>query len=592
MNDVSKPASTLSRFYVFRWLARYRLTPRNLFVGAALVISVLWLLVAAMLFNQRSAALEREAIHTTLLSHLLAARTLRALSDAATLAAGISEKVASLGAKAALAPLPETLFRAEDGLIFVAIIDAEGRLLNATRGMPPFDPSVMSDWVKIAQQTREPGPRLGPLSLDAHQKARVVPMIAPIVSRDGRHIGTVVVGISPLFLTQPYTPRDLGQWARVMVVGPDGRVWARASGSGETGGGEDISHSVLYRVMLAQQQGSGLLLGALDTVERVDSFTQIAQWTIGIVAGTATDEVLAVWKRQVIIYVSFGLLITALIALLALWAAYGVAREGEIAAALSLARDEAEAASRFKSEFVTTMSHEVRTPLSSVVGYAELLAQREFDQEARQNFAKMIMQAGQQITRIVDDLLDISRIEAGNLSLNYDSVVTRDLIDVCIGLHRKDAPAKTLALAAKVEDDVPDSIYTDHTRLTQILSNLLANSVKFTTQGFVLLHVTTRDNRLLFAVSDSGPGIARKYRSQIFERFRQGEPELSIKHGGTGLGLPLVKALAIMLGGSVKLESEEGKGSTFTVELPIKDKPPGGPNRSRYNLPPAIPFVP
>ena len=578
MNEVPKPPSTLSRFSLLRCLERYQLTPRKLFVGAALVILIFWLLVAVMLVNQRSAALELDARHTNLVSHLLAVRTERALADAAALAAAVSEKVVSLGPSAALGPLPEALIHAEDGLSFIAIIDAEGRPLNVTRGLPSFAKGVMSEWAKIAQQTggsREPGPRLGPLSLDAQQKAGLVPMIAPIVAQDGRITGAVVVGISPLFFTKPYTPRDLGQWARVMVVGPDGRVWVRVSGSGETGAGEDISQSVLYRAMVAQRQVSALLPGALDGVERVESFTQVAHWNIWVLAGTATDEVLAAWRRQLIAYVAFGLLITALILLLALWGASRIAREAELAAALIIARDAAEAASRLKSEFVTTMSHEVRTPLSSVVGYAELLAQREFDQEARQNFAKMIMQAGQQITRIVDDLLDISRIEAGSLSLNYESVVTRDLIDVCMGLHRKDAAAKTLALAAKVEDDVPESIYTDRTRLTQILSNLLGNAVKFTSHGFVLLHVTTRDKRLLFAVSDSGPGIARKYRSQIFERFRQGEPELSIKHGGTGLGLPLVKALAIMLGGKVKLESEDGKGSTFTVELPIKDKPPG-----------------
>ncbi len=240
---------------------------------------------------------------------------------------------------------------------------------------------------------------------------------------------------------------------------------------------------------------------------------------------------------------------------------------------LDEARVNAEEANRAKSEFLSAVSHELRTPLNGILGFAELL-EGEVQDAGQAEYARTIHESGKHLLSVVNDLLDLSKIEAGRMELNFVTVPLRPLIEEVAGLHRGDAQRKGLAFELKTAADLPETLLTDPTRLRQILNNLLHNAVKFTTAGSVALTVERRDDQLAFAVSDTGCGIAPAHQPLVFEKFRQLERFSTRTHGGTGLGLALARQFATMMSGTLTLQSEAGAGSTFRLLLPLRAAAP------------------
>ena len=249
-------------------------------------------------------------------------------------------------------------------------------------------------------------------------------------------------------------------------------------------------------------------------------------------------------------------------------------------AALAAARLEVEArardlerASAYKSQFLANMSHELRTPLNSSLILAKLLADNasgNLDEE-QVRFAHTIYNAGNDLLTLINDILDISKVEAGKLELTPDDVVLRDVVDNLAAIFAPLAQEKQLEFVVDLLPGLPEKLYTDRQRLEQILKNLLSNAVKFTEHGKVILRVTTGEaGQLRFAVIDTGVGIAPGQQGAIFDAFQQGDGTTSRRYGGTGLGLSISRDLARLLGGEVELSSVAGQGSTFTLLLPTQ----------------------
>ncbi len=232
------------------------------------------------------------------------------------------------------------------------------------------------------------------------------------------------------------------------------------------------------------------------------------------------------------------------------------------------ARSRAVEANRMKTSFLAKMSHELRTPLNGILGFADLL-ELKAESPQLQRYAGMIGSSGRHLLSIVDDLLDMAKIEAGRVELSPAELVLRDFLqDVCAG-HRTHAEAKGLAMTLSIAERVPEHFVADPVRLRQILNNLLNNAVKFTDRGSVGLSVDCTGEEISFVVEDSGRGIAADQTEKIFEPFNQAEDFMQRSRDGTGLGLSLVKELTALFGGRVALSSEPGRGSRFTVTLPL-----------------------
>jgi len=227
---------------------------------------------------------------------------------------------------------------------------------------------------------------------------------------------------------------------------------------------------------------------------------------------------------------------------------------------------------KLKSQFLANVSHELRTPLTSIIGFAELLREASASDGGRfLRYSENIMSSGRLLLGIINDLLDLAKIEAGRMELHLGTVELSQLAHNLIDFMRPLAQKKNLQLAADVPDNFPP-IVSDSGRIQQILYNLLSNAVKFTTDGGVVelkLRVLD-DGHVTLAVRDTGVGIAPEQMANVFEKFRQLDGSMTREHGGTGLGLAISKELAAVLGGTISVESEVGKGSIFTVTLPMQ----------------------
>ncbi len=234
---------------------------------------------------------------------------------------------------------------------------------------------------------------------------------------------------------------------------------------------------------------------------------------------------------------------------------------------LRRASAEASAASQLKSQFLANMSHEVRTPLSAIVGVAELGRGAASLDEAHALFGT-IAGAGQTLLALANDLLDVSRLEAGRLRIEEGPVEVRGLVAQTVDLLGAQAQHKGLTLAARVDEDVPPVVKGDAVRLGQVLTNLLSNAVKFTEAGGVRVVVSAARGRLTLAVTDTGVGLSPAQQQRLFQPFTQLDESSTRRHGGAGLGLALSRQLARLMGGDLTVHSAPGEGSTFTCVVP------------------------
>ena len=240
--------------------------------------------------------------------------------------------------------------------------------------------------------------------------------------------------------------------------------------------------------------------------------------------------------------------------------------------------EELQRSSKYKSEFLANMSHELRTPLNSSLILAKLLAENPQDNLSAEQvkFAESIYSAGNDLLHQINDILDISKVEAGKLEMLPENTSVARLVDGLRGMFQPLATQKKLDFQVELQDGSPLMIYTDRQRLEQVIKNLLSNAVKFTESGTVSLTVTSMpDDGIAFVVRDSGIGIAADQQESIFEAFRQADGTTNRRYGGTGLGLSISRDLAALLGGSISVTSEPGQGSVFTLVLPQQYVEPG-----------------
>ncbi len=245
---------------------------------------------------------------------------------------------------------------------------------------------------------------------------------------------------------------------------------------------------------------------------------------------------------------------------------------------LSKARIKAEEAARAKSQFLSTMSHEIRTPLNAVIGLSELLTDTKSQTETRE-FAKNIKESGENLLEIINNILDYSKLESASIQAKNEPVHVENTVLEIIRLLQPLSKDKKLKITTEVKDTIPEWVTSDHTRLKQILINLIGNAIKFTEKGFISVSIQMNEDpsvsgNIKFIISDTGSGISNDDIHRLFKSFSQLDASTTRKHGGTGLGLVISKKLVEILGGEIWFDSEVGQGTTFqfTIEAPAAKK--------------------
>jgi signal transduction histidine kinase len=238
---------------------------------------------------------------------------------------------------------------------------------------------------------------------------------------------------------------------------------------------------------------------------------------------------------------------------------------------LLVAKCHAEAGNRAKTNFLSNMSHELRTPLNAILGYTELIQDAVYGEPPEKMVAVLerISRNGKHLLGLINDVLDLSKIEAGQLVLSLDAYSLRDVVHGVYSAIEPLAVNKSLIFKVEMAPDLPPG-RGDERRLTQVLLNLVGNAIKFTDQGAVTIKASAENGDYTLAVRDTGPGISEADQAKLFQEFQQADNSITKAKGGTGLGLAISKRIIEMHGGKIWVESRPGQGSTFSLKLPIQ----------------------
>ncbi len=320
-----------------------------------------------------------------------------------------------------------------------------------------------------------------------------------------------------------------------------------------------------YRAVLICAAAAGLLIAMTIYGQNIGMTMEAALLSAGMdPATTNAHAVVSRWQTRSQIY----LLVLGPIA-----AIFFARQMNKAMAALSQAQYEAELANTAKSEFLANMSHEIRTPMNGIVGMAQLLEASELS-DSQQEKLDIIQRSSMSLLTIINDILDLSKVEAGQLELDPIEFELRQSIQDIVILLGKKANDKNLDLKVRVQPDLPEYLNGDDVRLKQILVNLVGNAIKFTETGSISVNISgnivDKTANLQFDVIDTGIGIPSDKIDGVFDKFKQADGSTTRIYGGTGLGLSIVKSLALLMEGSVSVSSIENEGSTFSVNVKLK----------------------
>jgi signal transduction histidine kinase/CheY-like chemotaxis protein len=428
----------------------------------------------------------------------------------------------------------------------------------------------------------------------------VLPIGRRLTKADGSFDGVIVTTVSPEAYRAFVRTVDVGAAGSVTVFHREGVVVFREP-SGTAATGESAKENPLF-LTASRAGGKGVFQGELVPGRgvSVSAFHTIETAPLVVAVSLDRDEVLADWRRQrrsaTIAFASLTLTVAGIVFVLFRQMTARSRIENELAEMQRLesarlrdanerleqalareqqARRESEAASYLKDEFLMTVSHELRTPLTAIFGWVRMLSTGAVPPEERSRALAAVERNARAQTRLIEDLLDVSRAISGKLRIDARGIDLSEVITAAIETVGPALRARRIRFASSIDPDLPQ-IVADPDRVQQIVWNLLSNAIKFTPEeGNVSLQVVRAGAAVEIIVRDSGVGISAEFLPHVFERFRQAEGGTRRRHGGLGLGLAIVRHLAELHGGSVGVESAgEGQGATFTVRLPIRAAAP------------------
>jgi len=525
---------------------------------AGLLLSGIWSMTLWQLdqdSRQAGDSASRDARDLVLLFREHASRTIAAADQAVMF---LRERYNQEGLRLDMAQELKTNLGTSDLYHLYSIVDTKGDVVLATT---PFKPVNLSDrpHIRVHLQRRPDTlyisvPVLGRVS---HQWS--LQLTRRINKPDGSYNGVVVVSMDPNYFTRLYREVDVGRLGTIALVGEDGVVRARRVGDQDSIG-QDVSGSRLFAAMRSQRTGSGQFVGAISGRERYFSFARLGDLPLYALVGLDKEEVMANHAQHRSQTVRLAGITSAIVVAFTGGLIFLIGR-------LIESREQAYAASRAKSRFLSNMSHELRTPLNGVLGYSELL-QSEFGNSRQGKFAGAIHDCGERLLGLVESVLELSELESGKTTLQLQPEPLEDLLRHILAAQRMPAADKQLELRLKLGEELPGNYVCDRNKLQRVLDILLRNAVQVTQQGSVTLEAEAAPGRVLFRIRDTGPGVPDAVRQRLFEQFTMADDSASRARDGAGLGLAIAARLVQIMGGRLNLEKSSDSGAVFAVSLP------------------------
>ncbi|OYO28670.1 hybrid sensor histidine kinase/response regulator [Janthinobacterium sp. PC23-8] len=457
-----------------------------------------------------------------------------------------------------------------------SIVGTDGALIASTRAYPaPSIKLAERDYVAYHRQHSGAGQHVSAPVRNKVDGKWTFYLSRRIDNARGEFIGVVLVGLSSDFFSDFFRRTSIGDSAAVSLYRDDYTLLARWPAAPQQMGRQNLGGTTRQII------GQGADHGVLETrgpraaeggvpVHRLGAARAVRDYPL-LVNVTVTEQVfLADWRRM--LGAMGGSVVLSLAALsVALWLMARLLRRQESDAALARAlKAEAEQANIAKSRFLALMSHEIRTPLGGIAGMAELLAETPLD-ESQRRYARHVSDGVRDLTRIVNDILDLSKVEAGQMTITTAPFDPRALVRDVIALHRPLADAKDVRIRAEIDAAVAPLACSDRARIAQVLGNLVSNAIKFTPAGEVTVRLSGGIDQGLpcldFAVCDSGIGITLRQQERLFLPYSQVDDSIAAAYGGTGLGLAICKQLVGLMGGDISCTSAGGGGSRFAFRI-------------------------
>ncbi len=452
----------------------------------------------------------------------------------------------------------------------IAIADEEGRVVATSVPMPAAELAKVDlrdrPHFKFHQNDNRDVPRVGePLVGRVSNKASIQ-LSRRISDPNGVFKGMIVTSVAPDYFSDFF--KKIVQVSNgsigVTLVGYDGIVRARASGAKsdfgqKTGYWEGIDES---------ESGDFIRISSIDNKLKLFSFQKIPAYQLAVLVWVDYGRLEEEWINYSVPYLAFELLLILVVSMGCFLLLRNRKSQLDYVDRLLHREEDLKKANAFQARMISSVSHELRTPLTSILGYGSLVADSDGGEEIRE-YGKIICGSADHLKNVINGILDLSRKEAGKLSVLMEQVSIKEVLQKSIELFKVNALEKGLNLELDFGADCPEFVQLDRTKFVQIIENLLSNAIKFTFSGYVRLaaHVVENGKQLEITVEDSGLGVPSHDVGRLFEPFYYVKDEWHKKQRGAGLGLNIVKEFSELMGGSVAVESEVGRGTKFTIKF-------------------------
>jgi len=532
------------------------------------LLLALWIGIAVHMRVEKRSALENAERQVNNYARLLEEQTVRAVRVLDQTTVFVKTEYERLGKNFDLAGYAQRGVFLDRFFNLIIIAGPDGNIVAADRKLPPSNIADREHFKVHVEQ--ESGQMFISKPVRGHSSGKwSVQFTRRINKADESFGGIVVASLDPNYFSAFYKSLDTGNGSVALLAGTDGIVRARRSDEDYTVG-QDITNSELFKRVEQMPAGTYFARSVVDGTYRLYGYRKLREYPLIVLVGFAENEVYAEYNDHIRVMHVMGGIATLLILAMGLVLLLLIRNQERVQSALRASEREAVSASKMKSEFIARMAHDLRTPLNGILGFSEYLQTSQESPENRE-FAANIHQAGNHLLNLVNTTLDLAKIESGRMDIAGKPEELAPLVRRAVAMQRAFAESKQLALALETGEGLPTHLICDSTKLIQVLNNFVHNAIKFTETGGVTVRLKAENGRVVFAVSDTGPGLSSEQQAQLFQRFRQLVGNFDTRaHEGSGLGLALAKEMVELMGGTIRVDSKPGEGSTFSFSLPIR----------------------